>query len=94
MKPRTPDNNDDNNADWTNHADNDKNVTWKEKMEITSLAGGENPGGMADEHPPQDDYDGHAEDDDGGGLAVKTPTLSDSGLWTGQALAPSFNRPF
>ena len=34
-------------------------------MEITSLAGGENPGRMADEHPPQDDYDGHAEDDDG-----------------------------
>ena len=56
-------------------------------MEITSLAGGENPGGMADEHPPQDDYDGHAEDGDGGGLAVKQPTLSDSGLWTGQALA-------
>ena len=42
-------------------------------MEITSLAGGENPGGMADEHPPQDDYDGHAEDDDGGGLPEKHP---------------------
>ena len=41
-------------------------------MEITSLAGGENPGGMADEHPPQDDYDGHAEDGDGGGLAENT----------------------